>query len=487
MNLTYIPTPELVPGSYNSNSVANAGAQAASDLTYETAPGNVSAPGSNLNPLTSGEVNAARTANGVAARTGNENRIIAETGLTDPDTGRPIERYTYVDGVTGDTINVTGRISTINPATGARSTPTGEAVLSVDTYEHNPATPGNPLETRVVNDPLDIRPELSRTTDYNASGAVTGTAATYDDFTRWQQQHDFQDSHLKSFNEEAINALTQQVERAAFHGGATSDATPWLLSYETQFGAGYDFSAGNFDIDTNGAFSATAPNVSVENASGGFDSSWFDWSSAGFGSSNWSGGWVASIFDGWNFSWFEPIVLDLNNDGVDVTSRVDSTVYFDVDGDGFKEQTAWAGPLDGLLVIDLAASGLAGPDGVINQAREVSFALQTAADDTDIQALRTLYDNNSDGKLTAADARFADFKVWRDANQDGVSQASELQTLAAARRRRKQPCRSSQAVPFGRHGRRLLDHAYGLIPEPARLRTGWPAAPIRLAGYSALG
>jgi hypothetical protein len=32
--------------------------------------------------------------------------------------------------------------------------------------------------------------------------------------------------------------------------------------------------------------------------------------------------------------------------------------------------------------------------------------------------------------LNAADARFADFTVWRDANQDGVSQAGELFSLA---------------------------------------------------------
>jgi hypothetical protein len=68
-------------------------------------------------------------------------------------------------------------------------------------------------------------------------------------------------------------------------------------------------------------------------------------------------GWEVASFDGWDYgdSW-DPVVLDLDGSGIDITNRTDSTVYFDVDGDGYREQTAWAGPNDGLLVIDLAAS-----------------------------------------------------------------------------------------------------------------------------------
>ena len=48
--------------------------------------------------------------------------------------------------------------------------------------------------------------------------------------------------------------------------------------------------------------------------------------------------------------------LDLNGDGIDITPRTGSTVFFDVDLDGFFERTAWAAPTDGMLVIDLAAN-----------------------------------------------------------------------------------------------------------------------------------
>jgi hypothetical protein len=41
-------------------------------------------------------------------------------------------------------------------------------------------------------------------------------------------------------------------------------------------------------------------------------------------------------------------------------------------------------------------------------------------------------DTNADGYVDAADAQFAQLKVWVDANGDGISQAGELRSLAAA-------------------------------------------------------
>jgi hypothetical protein len=38
----------------------------------------------------------------------------------------------------------------------------------------------------------------------------------------------------------------------------------------------------------------------------------------------------------------------------------------------------------------------------------------------------------NDGQVNSQDAVFAQLRVWRDVNQDGVSQATELQTLAQA-------------------------------------------------------
>jgi murein DD-endopeptidase MepM/ murein hydrolase activator NlpD/Ca2+-binding RTX toxin-like protein len=122
-----------------------------------------------------------------------------------------------------------------------------------------------------------------------------------------------------------------------------------------------------------------------------------------------------------------PIVIDLNGDGVQLNPLGTSHASFDFDNDGYREATAWAGPQDGILVID------EGGDGVVTQAKEIAFSQWTSATgDTDLQALAATFDSNHDGVLDANDARFADFKVWRDANGDGISDAGEMQTLTQA-------------------------------------------------------
>ncbi len=40
-------------------------------------------------------------------------------------------------------------------------------------------------------------------------------------------------------------------------------------------------------------------------------------------------------------------------------------------------------------------------------------------------------DSNGDGQITSADAAWGQLQVWRDTNQDGISQAGELSSLGA--------------------------------------------------------
>ena len=112
-----------------------------------------------------------------------------------------------------------------------------------------------------------------------------------------------------------------------------------------------------------------------------------------------------------------PIALDLNGDGVISFISTGAGAMFDYGGG--LVATAWVGPQDGILVRD------ANHDGIIT-ADEIVFATSGS----DLQGL-AVYDTNGDGQLSSADANFADFAVWQDANSNGQVDAGELQSLTA--------------------------------------------------------
>ncbi|MDP9633000.1 UNVERIFIED_ORG: hypothetical protein J2W85_005085 [Ensifer adhaerens] len=143
----------------------------------------------------------------------------------------------------------------------------------------------------------------------------------------------------------------------------------------------------------------------------------------------------------------KPVLLDLDGDGhIDLRMfspaefEAGNGPRFDWDGDGIADGTAWAGPSDGWLAIDLDAAGGAGPDGLINQAKELAFTMWKTpeelageqADISDLEALRLVFDTNQNNLLDAGDARWSEFRVWRDANQNGVTDVGELRTLEDA-------------------------------------------------------
>lgn len=130
----------------------------------------------------------------------------------------------------------------------------------------------------------------------------------------------------------------------------------------------------------------------------------------------------AQFSDG-TFSIALPIVLDLDGNGVSLVDRSRSTASFDWNGDGIADRTGWIGQGDGLLALDR------NHDGRIDAANELSFTGDKSTAKSDLDGL-SAFDTNGDGKLSAADAAFGDFDVWQDANGDGISNPSELRTLA---------------------------------------------------------
>ena len=118
-----------------------------------------------------------------------------------------------------------------------------------------------------------------------------------------------------------------------------------------------------------------------------------------------------------------PVVLDLDGDGVELTSMLDSTVHFAMAGGTIRN--AWIGADDGFLALDRDG------DGAITNGSEISFTDDVDGAKSDLEGL-TAYDTNGNLSLDSGDERFGEFLVWRDANQDGISQREEMRTLTEA-------------------------------------------------------
>jgi len=121
----------------------------------------------------------------------------------------------------------------------------------------------------------------------------------------------------------------------------------------------------------------------------------------------------------------KPVILDLHGDAVELVSLEDSTAFYDIDGDGYRERMLWVSADDGLLAYDKNG------DGVISGREELSFVDYVPGARTDFEGLAH-FDSNGDGRLDASDAEWGRFRVWRDLDQDGESDPGELQTLAEA-------------------------------------------------------
>lgn len=132
----------------------------------------------------------------------------------------------------------------------------------------------------------------------------------------------------------------------------------------------------------------------------------------------------ATIADGGGGGGCFPVVIDLNGDGVHFTDVNDSNVFFVVSGEGWRRRTSWASPEDGLLAIDLDGNGK------ITQGAEISFTRYVAGAKTDLEGLKA-FDSNGDNVLTAEDDRWAEFGVWQDSNQNGITDAGEFRNLDA--------------------------------------------------------
>ncbi|WP_018859614.1 DUF5801 repeats-in-toxin domain-containing protein [Rhizobium sp. 42MFCr.1] len=119
----------------------------------------------------------------------------------------------------------------------------------------------------------------------------------------------------------------------------------------------------------------------------------------------------------------DPIVLDLDHNGVTLTSQ-ENGVQFDINADGHKDQMAWTAGHDGILALD--ADG----NGKIDNGSEIFSPSFAGGHYTDGLAALSTLDTNHDGKVDATDEAFSKLTVWQDLNHNGITDSGELSSLA---------------------------------------------------------
>ena len=115
----------------------------------------------------------------------------------------------------------------------------------------------------------------------------------------------------------------------------------------------------------------------------------------------------------------QPVVFDLDGNGIQITSLDRSTAFKD-GGDGLEHRTAWAGAGDGVLFYD--------PDntGEITERRQYVFTDWDPTATSDMAAMAAVFDTNGDGELSGAE--LADFRIMVT-NADGSTMSHTLTEL----------------------------------------------------------
>ena len=130
----------------------------------------------------------------------------------------------------------------------------------------------------------------------------------------------------------------------------------------------------------------------------------------------------------------DPLVLDLDGDGVSLSSYAERPVLFDIDNDGRLERTGWVSAADGILVLDRNGNGRI--DDVSETLSEYFGGVRASGGGSmpfgnGFDALRSLDTSAADGSLrfSVADTAWSRLRVWVDGNGNGASEVAELRTL----------------------------------------------------------
>lgn len=120
-----------------------------------------------------------------------------------------------------------------------------------------------------------------------------------------------------------------------------------------------------------------------------------------------------------------PLVLDLDGDGVQVTSMEDGS-SFDLLAAGEAVECAWVRGDDALLVHDVNGNG------TVDDGSELLGQATNGGGFADGFAALRHFDGNGDGAIDSRDAIYDELLLWNDLDGDGQSQAHELRRLGEA-------------------------------------------------------
>ncbi len=129
----------------------------------------------------------------------------------------------------------------------------------------------------------------------------------------------------------------------------------------------------------------------------------------------------------------DPLVLDLNGNGLEITSIDYAKAKFDTDDDLYAESTALVGKNDGVLARDLNHNGrIDGGGELFGRAGLTGFSALASLDGNDdgvIDATDSgLADFDGDGDIDADDT-FSGLLIWQDANENHQSDVGELSSV----------------------------------------------------------
>ncbi|WP_448549269.1 hypothetical protein [Thalassotalea fusca] len=125
------------------------------------------------------------------------------------------------------------------------------------------------------------------------------------------------------------------------------------------------------------------------------------------------------------FCMIPPIVLDMDQNGIDFIDVKESKFKIDVNNDGVLDDVTWPKKGNAVLFADWNSSG------ILDSRTEIMFSLFSRKKmATDLEGLK-LFDYQNDGIIDSQDNVYEKLFIWDDYNENGICEASEVKPLAS--------------------------------------------------------